>query len=579
MELSGRNANFLPFSAATATEAPSGDATIGVSPVVEGDSDESTVGGFKLALSSAEANSRQSSIQQPKFDQQDQATELDPELDSALPVQSLVASEDPVDADPAMLKTSLADQKSLFASAGESDENEMMDELESDGAELKQVPAGLTDEKIKDLTDPLQREQSPIHLAAAPVVLSPARQFSDLEAVELQRPVTLASVGGQEVNNAVLARGLLGQVATTPNTELPNQAALAAATDTSSVSLLKSQITSEGKEGAVNLRIDQLPGMEKLQTPTTPAQATSAITAAPTPGTQLPLSGSVAFHDGSSFGRTIDTRSLQLESTSRIKTLQSLPSQNVQAAQAATDSEIQSESLISMTQSTQVEKKNAAENFQPGADRSINIDTKSIASSLPASSVVTEGRGDPSISSTPSITALTPATIGDTRVVSPITSSVSSLPEVDMSDASMPAKLGSHIRLMAEGGVQSAVVQVKPAELGPLQIEVSMDKERLVVNITAAQAATRELLDSSLPRLREQLASQQFTQIDVQVSDQGRGQGTFSGQGNPSYGQAPDVYPSIGRFAMEQDIAGEEPVTDSLLAEVSNRTSHIDAYV
>ncbi len=80
--------------------------------------------------------------------------------------------------------------------------------------------------------------------------------------------------------------------------------------------------------------------------------------------------------------------------------------------------------------------------------------------------------------------------------------------------------LGKNMLMMAKGGIQKATIQMKPADLGLLNIQVSIQQDQLSVNISSNLSVTRELLESALPRLREQFSQQGFSQLNVDISDQ-----------------------------------------------------------
>ncbi|MBX2839887.1 MAG: flagellar hook-length control protein FliK [Gammaproteobacteria bacterium] len=91
---------------------------------------------------------------------------------------------------------------------------------------------------------------------------------------------------------------------------------------------------------------------------------------------------------------------------------------------------------------------------------------------------------------------------------------------ININSPDLPVKLSQHVLSMAENGVRSATLRVHPAELGPIQIDIAVEAEQITVNIAAAQTQSRDLLEASLPRLREQLSDQEFTQVDVNVGSE-----------------------------------------------------------
>lgn len=137
---------------------------------------------------------------------------------------------------------------------------------------------------------------------------------------------------------------------------------------------------------------------------------------------------------------------------------------------------------------------------------------------------------------------------------------------LDLQESLMPAKLGNQIRVMAEGGIQSATLQVKPADLGPIQISVVSENDKLTVNILASNVMTRDLLDTALPRLREQLSQGQFNQVDVNVSEQGKGQ-----QQNSAYDQ------NASHYQAEQEVAQQDEQVPMSEGPDSERETKMDA--
>ena len=100
--------------------------------------------------------------------------------------------------------------------------------------------------------------------------------------------------------------------------------------------------------------------------------------------------------------------------------------------------------------------------------------------------------------------------------------------------------MASNIRWMVNEGVKNAVINVTPSGMGPISVTIGMENDHMNVSIVAMQGSTREALDSMLPRLREQLATQGHDNVKVDISDggaehsdRGNGQkGSDRGQGS-----------------------------------------------
>ena len=77
---------------------------------------------------------------------------------------------------------------------------------------------------------------------------------------------------------------------------------------------------------------------------------------------------------------------------------------------------------------------------------------------------------------------------------------------VAVHDARWPGQVGHEVRLLVEGGVQSATLRVTPEHLGPVEVRIDLVNDRANVQFVAAQAETRQALADAIPRLRELLA-------------------------------------------------------------------------
>ena len=151
-------------------------------------------------------------------------------------------------------------------------------------------------------------------------------------------------------------------------------------------------------------------------------------------------------------------------------------------------------------------------------------------------------------------------------------SPVTSLPLL-AEGSELPAKLGQQVRFMAENGVQSVVMRVNPTELGPVRIEVALDKEQLSVNISATQTLAREMLESALPRLRDTLMLHNNERVEVNVSQQNR-----EGSQLPADQHAQHRQRQYSQTAERMTESDAETVYPSVVAETES-SGRIDAYV
>jgi flagellar hook-length control protein FliK len=73
------------------------------------------------------------------------------------------------------------------------------------------------------------------------------------------------------------------------------------------------------------------------------------------------------------------------------------------------------------------------------------------------------------------------------------------------------AAVGSQVAVWVRDGVQEARLQLHPAELGPVSVQIALDGQAAHVDFTAAVAATRESIEQSLPALAAALRESGFT--------------------------------------------------------------------
>jgi flagellar hook-length control protein FliK len=134
-------------------------------------------------------------------------------------------------------------------------------------------------------------------------------------------------------------------------------------------------------------------------------------------------------------------------------------------------------------------------------------------------------------SSTQSGQVLIQPTILD-RVNTSLTQSVQSLSQAASSlevktgvgKAGWNQSFSNQIVMMAANGVQQAKIKLNPMSLGPVEAMVKLSGETAVVNLTSLHLSTKDALESAIPRLKEMLNENGFSQVDVNVSHQDKQQ-------------------------------------------------------
>lgn len=90
-------------------------------------------------------------------------------------------------------------------------------------------------------------------------------------------------------------------------------------------------------------------------------------------------------------------------------------------------------------------------------------------------------------------------------------------------------QMTDQVSFMLKGGFQQAEIKLNPAHLGPMEIKLSINDDQASVNFVAQHAQVRDVLDASIPRLREMLEQQGLDLADVNVSTQSQQQQTGDG--------------------------------------------------
>jgi flagellar hook-length control protein FliK len=107
--------------------------------------------------------------------------------------------------------------------------------------------------------------------------------------------------------------------------------------------------------------------------------------------------------------------------------------------------------------------------------------------------------------------------------------------------------LGNRLASMVRTGESSASLQLTPVDLGPLEVKVAVRDNQASVHFGATNAETRALLEASIPRLREMLASQGFQLMDSSVSHGFARPTRHESAGTPrvdDVGESPSVAPA-----------------------------------
>ncbi|MBS4687011.1 flagellar hook-length control protein FliK [Aeromonas sobria] len=115
------------------------------------------------------------------------------------------------------------------------------------------------------------------------------------------------------------------------------------------------------------------------------------------------------------------------------------------------------------------------------------------------------------------------------------------LPHLKLAGQEAPAELHQKVNVMLAEKLQQAEIQLDPLGLGKMKIQIQIGADSQAnVHFVVQHGQTREMLEQSMPRLREMLAGQGIqlgqTQVQQQSQQQQQGQPTFTGQGQQGQG-------------------------------------------
>ena len=98
--------------------------------------------------------------------------------------------------------------------------------------------------------------------------------------------------------------------------------------------------------------------------------------------------------------------------------------------------------------------------------------------------------------------------------------------------------LGAQISVFTRDGVQTARLQLNPAEMGPITVQIALDGSAARVDFQADMAATRDVIEASLPALAGALQDAGLTLAGGGVFQHAPGQQQQPGGQTPQPGRS-----------------------------------------
>lgn len=130
-------------------------------------------------------------------------------------------------------------------------------------------------------------------------------------------------------------------------------------------------------------------------------------------------------------------------------------------------------------------------------------------------------------------------------------------------------QLGDKIRWMGRVNISSAELKLNPAELGSVEIKIVTEDEQTRVSIITANSSAKEIIENSLPKLRELLANSglQLEQSDVSEKNLAEKEASQESEQTRLYANK------------DSDNSDETVIEEGILHRRQNTLNQIDHYV
>ncbi|MBB3779965.1 flagellar hook-length control protein FliK [Xanthomonas campestris] len=193
----------------------------------------------------------------------------------------------------------------------------------------------------------------------------------------------------------------------------------------------------------------------------------------------------------------------------------------------------------------------AAAGAKPTAVTALSGDAQTAALMGMASKALDPGTDDSAGPAAPDAPAFvlpttTTAALGRLQEPAPVFSA-SPTPTPDMGSDSFDDAIGARMSWLADQKIGHAHIKVTPNEMGPVEVRLHLDGDKVNASFSSANADVRQALEQSLPRLREMLGQNGFQLGQADVGQQQQSQsGNRNGGGSDGNGLSLDDSPPVG---------------------------------
>ncbi len=134
-------------------------------------------------------------------------------------------------------------------------------------------------------------------------------------------------------------------------------------------------------------------------------------------------------------------------------------------------------------------------------------------------------------------------------------------------------ELSNRVMWMVQHDVQTASIKINPPHLGPLEVQVSMNKDHVDVSFNSHHAGVKEALDASIPKLKEMLGSSGLQLGDANVTHH-----SFSGQSQYNNQGSGQQYPGGGGQHIDTTLSDSEEIVSPTVYSWDAGAGAIDFY-
>lgn len=128
------------------------------------------------------------------------------------------------------------------------------------------------------------------------------------------------------------------------------------------------------------------------------------------------------------------------------------------------------------------------------------------------------GAADPGIAA-PANTPATPVAPLTTTAATPAPGTSLIMQNAQLESQAWQDELGEHMVRLARMGDQRVSMQLNPAELGPVTVDLKMADKQVHLQLLSGNTVVRQALEAALPQLRDSLAEQGMSLGDAQVGE------------------------------------------------------------